>query len=179
MIYNDEINDEFNQMYGKESESENKIAKAIKLTDNISSIGIKKAILKDEETSIQSVIESMQTTHSSCILLVNNDKITGIFTERDVVTKIVSRNVDLENEKICDYMTNNPETLQPDDSIAFVLNKMADGGFRHIPIVHSESKDIFIISMQDIINSIGNYYFDDIINLPPKPLRTTSQREGG
>ena len=178
MISNDEINDEFNQMYGKESESEDKIAKAIKLTDNISSIGIKKAILKDEGTSIQSVIESMQRTHSSCILLINNDKITGIFTERDVVTKIVSRNVDINNEKICDYMTNNPETLQPDDSIAFALNKMTDGGFRHIPIVHSKSKDIFIISMQDIINSIGDYYFDDIVNLPPEPLRNTSQREG-
>ena len=178
MNSNDEINDEFNQMYGKESESENKIAKAIKLTDNISSIGIKKAILKDEDASIQSVIESMQTTHSSCILLINNDKITGIFTERDVVTKIVSRNVDIENEKICDYMTNNPETLESDDSIAFALNKMIDGGFRHIPIIHSKSKDIFIISMQDIINSIGNYYFNDIVNLPPKPLKNTSQREG-
>ena len=52
----DEINDEFNQMYGKESESENKIAKAIKLTDNISSIGIKKAILKNEDATIESVI---------------------------------------------------------------------------------------------------------------------------
>ena len=36
MVSNDELNDEFNQMYGKESESEDKIAKAIKLTDNIS-----------------------------------------------------------------------------------------------------------------------------------------------
>jgi len=178
MISNDELNDEFNQMYGKESEAENKIAKAIKLTDNISSIGIKKAILKDEETSIQSVIESMQTTHSSCIIIINNDKITGIFTERDVVTKIVSKNVDIKNEKICNYMTNNPETLQPDDSIAFALNKMTEGGFRHIPIVHSNSKDIFIISMQDIINSISNYYFNDIVNLPPEPLRNASQREG-
>jgi len=178
MISNDELNDELNQMYGKESEAENKIAKAIKLTDNISSIGIKEAILKDEEASIQSVIESMQTTHSSCIIIINNDKITGIFTERDVVTKIVSKNVDIKNEKICNYMTNNPETLQPDDSIAFALNKMTDGGFRHIPIVSSDSKDIYIISMQDIINSISNYYFDDIVNLPPEPLRNASQREG-
>ena len=175
---NDELNDEFNEMYGKESESENKIAKAIKLTDNISSIGIKKAILKDENASLQSVIKSMQISHSSCILIINNNKITGIFTERDIITKIVSRNVDLKNEKICDYMTNNPEILQSDDSIAFALNKMTDGGFRHVPIVHSISQDFYVISMQDIINSIGNYYFNDIVNLPPKPLRNTSQREG-
>ena len=173
------IEDELNQMYGKESETEDKIVKAIKLTDDIFSIGIKKAILKNEDATIESVIKSMQTSHSSCILIVKNNKITGIFTERDIVTKIVARNVDLKNDEICDYMTNNPETLQSDDSIAFALNKMVEGGFRHVPIVHSQSKDIFVISMQDIINSIGNYYFEDIINLPPKPLRSTSQREGG
>ena len=179
MISNDQIDDELNQMYGRESESEDKIVKAIKLTDNIFNIGIKKAILKNEDASIESVIKSMQISHSSCILIVKNNKIIGIFTERDIVTKIVARNIDLKNEKIYDYMTNNPEILQWDDSIAFALNKMTEGGFRHVPIVHSESKDIFIISMQDIINSIGNYYFDEILNLPSKPLRNTSQREGG
>ena len=178
MLSNDELNDEFNEMYGKETESENKIAKAIKLTDNISSIGIKKAILKDQDVSLQSVIESMQTSHSSCILIINNNKITGIFTERDVITKVVGKNVNLENEKICNYMTKNPETLKSDDSIAFALNKMTNGGFRHVPIIHTKSKEIFVISMQDIINSIGDFYFDDIVNLPPKPLRSTSQREG-
>ena len=178
MFSKDELNDEFEQMYGTESESEDKIAKAIKLTDNISSMGIKKAILKDENASLQSVIESMQTSPSSCILIINNNKITGIFTERDVITKVVAKNVDLGNEKICNYMTHNPEILHSDDSIAFALNKMTDGGFRHIPIIHTKSKDIYVISMQDIINSIGDFYFDDIVNLPPKPLRRTSQREG-
>jgi len=179
MLSNDEIDDELNQMYGKESESEDKIVKAIKLTDNIFSIGIKKAVLINEDASIGVVIKSMQTADSSCIVIIKNNKISGIFTERDIVTKIVAKNVDYKNEKICDYMTNNPEILQSNDSIASALNKMTDGGFRHVPIVHSKSKDIFIISMQDIINSIGNYYFNDIINLPPKPLRNTSQREGG
>ena len=178
MFSNDELDDEFEKIYGKESESGNKIAKAIKLTDNISNIGIKKAILKDKDASLQSVIESMQSSHSSCILITSYNKITGIFTERDVITKIVARNIDLENEKICDYMTNNPETLQSDDSLAFALNKMTEGGFRHVPILHSKSKDIFVISMQDIINSIGDFYFDDIVNLPPKPPRGSSEREG-
>ena len=178
MLSNDELNDEFEQIYGKESESGNKIAKAIKLTDTISSIGIKKAILKDKDASLQSVIESMQSSNSSCILIINDNKVIGIFTERDVITKVVAKNIDLGNEKICNYMTHNPEILHSDDSIAFALNKMTDGGFRHIPIVHTKSKDIYVISMQDIINSIGDFYFDDIVNLPPKPPRGSSEREG-
>ena len=178
MFFSDEFNDEFNEMYGKEYESENKLTKAIKLTDNISTIDIKEAILKEETSSLESVINSMQSSHSSCILVTNKSNISGIFTERDVVTKIVGKNLNFENEVISKYMTSNPETLFSDDSIAFALNKMTDGGFRHVPIVDAKSKKIFVISMQDIINVIGEFYFDDIINLPPKPLKTINQREG-
>ena len=134
--------------------------------------------LQSQGSTQQGRSHCMQTSHSSCIIIVKNNKITGIFTERDIVTKIVSKNVDLKNEKICDYMTNDPEILQSDDSIAFALNKMTDGGFRHVPIVHSISKDLYVISMQDIINSIGDYYFADILNLPPNPVRSSSHREG-
>ena len=178
MLSNNELNDEFEEMYGKESESENKLAKAIKLTDTISSIGIKKAILKNEDVSLHSVIDSMQSLHSSCILIIKNNKIKGIFTERDIVTKVVAKDIDLKNEQICDYMTNNPEILHSDDSIAFALNQMIDGGFRHIPIVHTKSNEIYVISMQDIVNNIGDFYFDDIVNLPPQPPRGKSRREG-
>ena len=93
MFFSDEFNDEFNEMYGKEFESENKLTKAIKLTDNISTIDIKEAILKDETSSLESVINSMQSSHSSCILVTNKSNISGIFTERDVVTKIVGKNL--------------------------------------------------------------------------------------
>ena len=68
------IDDELNQMYGKESEGDDKIIKAIKLTDDIFSIGIKKATLKNEDATIESVIKSMQTSHSSCIIIVKNNK---------------------------------------------------------------------------------------------------------
>ena len=80
MLSNDEIDNELNQMYGKESESEDKIVKAIKLTDNIFSIGIKKAVLINEDASIGAVIKSMQTADSSCIIIIKNNKISGIFT---------------------------------------------------------------------------------------------------
>ena len=178
MVSSDELNDEFNEMYGNEFESNNKLTKAIKLTDNISTLDIKEAILKEENLSLKSVINSMQSSHSSCILITKKNKITGIFTERDVVTKIVGKNLNLENEYISNYMTNDPETLFSNDSIAFALNKMTDGGFRHVPIINPKSKKVFVISMQDIINAIGEFYFDDIINLPPKPLKTIDQREG-
>ena len=75
-------------------------------------------------------------------------------------------------------MTKNPDVLHLQDPIAFALNKMISGGYRHIPIVDKENKPIGVITMQDIINSLGDYFFDDIVNLPPTPLRDQTQREG-
>ena len=56
---------------------------------------------------------------------------------------------------------------------------MISGGYRHIPIVDKDNKPIGVIAMQDIINSLGDYFFDDMVNLPPTPLRDQTQREGG
>jgi CBS domain-containing protein len=45
--------------------------------------------------------------------------------------------------------------------------------------VDKEKKPIGIITMQDIINHLGDYFFEDIVNLPHTPLRDQTQREGG
>jgi CBS domain-containing protein len=85
----------------------------------------------------------------------------------------------LDEERVVNYMTKTPDTLHSDDPIAFALNKMISGGYRHIPIVDANNKPTGVIAMQDIINHLGNYFFDDIVNLPPTPLRDQTQREGG
>ena len=56
---------------------------------------------------------------------------------------------------------------------------MINGGYRHIPIINEENKPIGIITMQDIINHLGNYFYEDIVNLPPNPIRKQVNREGG
>ena len=68
-------------------------------------------------------------------------------------------------------MTKYPDVLHFQDPIAFALNKMISGGYRHIPIVDNEEKPIGLIAMQDIINHLGDYFFEDIVNLPHTPLR--------
>ena len=76
-------------------------------------------------------------------------------------------------------MTKSPDVPHLQDPIAFALNKMISGGYRHIPIVDKTEKPIGVIAMENIINHLGDCFFDDIINLPPTPLRDQEQREGG
>ncbi|SVD41405.1 uncharacterized protein METZ01_LOCUS394259, partial [marine metagenome] len=84
-----------------------------------------------------------------------------------------------DKECVIDFMTVGPDVLHQNDAIGFALNKMIEGGYRHIPIINTSGKPVGIISMQDIINHLGEYFYEDITNLPPTPLRKQIQREGG
>ena len=175
----DIYDDELNEMYESTGKPGITLDKAISPNDPLSSLTQEKFIVLNEQATLRDAIDNMQKYHIGCILLENNHKITGIFTERDIVQQIVGNRHNLEKECVANYMTKSPDVLHFQDPIAFALNKMISGGYRHIPIVDKEEKPIGIITMQDIINHLGDYFFDDIVNLPHTPLRDQTQREGG
>ena len=171
--------DELKEMYENQGKSDVILGKGISPNDPLSSLTQEKFIVLNEQATLREVIDNLQRFHIGCVLLENNHKISGIFTERDIVQNIVGNRHNLEETHIVDFMTKSPDTLHSDDPIAFALNKMISGGYRHIPIVDANNKPTGVITMQDIINHLGNYFFDDIVNLPPTPLRDQTQREGG
>ena len=175
----DIYDDELKEMYESKESSGDTLDKGISPNDPLSTLSQEKFIVLNEQATLRDAIDSIQKYHIGCILLENNHKITGIFTERDIVQHIVGNRHNLEKECVADYMTKSPDVLHLQDPIAFALNKMISGGYRHIPIVDKKEKPIGIITMQDIINHLGDYFFDDIVNLPHTPLRDQTQREGG
>jgi len=178
MMY-DIFSDEIDEMY-KTRENENlNLGKGIAPTDPIITLLGDKFIVLNEKVTLREAIDNIQKQHVGCILLENDNKISGIFTERDIVQKIVGNRHNLEKEYVKGYMTIRPDVLHQNDAIGFALNKMIEGGYRHIPIINDLKKPIGVISMQDIINHLGDYFYEDIKNLPPTPLRKQIQREGG
>ena len=175
----DIYNDELDEMYNINKYDNLNLGKGISPTDSIKTLLGGEFIVLNEKVTLREAIDNIQKQHVGCILLENDGKISGIFTERDIVQKIVGNRHDLENEYVKNYMTINPDVLHTNDAIGFALNKMIEGGYRHIPIINKLSKPVGVISMQDIINHLGDYFYEDIKNLPPTPLRKQVQREGG
>jgi len=175
----DIYDDELKEMYESKEEAGVTLDQGISPNDPISSLRQEKFIVLNEHATLREAINNIQKHHIGCILLENEKKITGIFTERDIVQNIVGKRHNLENECIANYMTKSPDVLHMQDPIAFALNKMISGGYRHIPIVDKTKKPIGVIAMDNIINHLGDCFFNDIINLPPTPLRDQEQREGG
>ncbi|MEO8538098.1 MAG: CBS domain-containing protein [bacterium] len=112
-------------------------------------------------TSMQTVrdaILEMKQDPTGAVVVVDHTRIMGIFTDRDVLKKAAARTGVLD-EPVSYYMTADPVTLREDDTMARALNKMGDGGFRHIPVVR-DGELVGMITIRDIMNWVLGRYFD-------------------
>jgi len=87
--------------------------------------------------------------------------------------------LDWSKERVADYMTPDPETLRPDDRIAWALKLMHIGGYRHVPLTDREGRPVGVVSIKDIIEYIIDLFPSPVLNLPPEPHRGPSTDEGG
>ncbi len=154
------------------------IAAGIDIEDPIKVLQLDHVISVKTGTSLKAVVEILNGNHIGCVTVLDGSGATvGIFTERDILRKVIGKNLDLAKELIENYMTPSPEVLSEDDPIAFALNRMSSGGFRHIPITrNSEVK--FMLSIKDIVDQIAITYRKKVLNLPPDLKQQTSQYGG-
>jgi len=144
----------------------------------IKALKLQEAIAVPPSTPVQKVVEEMQRHKIGCVLLAESNKLTGIFTERDLLYKVAGKLNDLKSIAVSDFSTEDPESLQMDDSIGHALNLMHIDGYRHIPIVNERSEPIGVISIKDAVAFLSEYFPEDVLNIPTRRLRTTTEREG-
>ena len=82
------------------------------------------------------------------VLVMDGDKLLGIFTERDTV-RALSQSYDAARHQVDSWMTADPKTVRPDADSGDALQTMLDQGFRHLPVVE-HGKVVGIVSMRDL-----------------------------
>ncbi len=131
------------------------------------------------QASLADAIAAMRAARTGCVLVVDQGRLQGIFTERDVLTRIVGERLDLNQSTLADHMTADPETLTLDDSIAWALNKMAVGGFRHVPLLDRRGRPVGVVAMRDVVDHLVELHPQAVLTLPPSPERNfPKSREG-
>jgi predicted transcriptional regulator len=90
------------------------------------------------ETSALEVILKMKAAGVGCALVLENGKLVGIFTERDLLNKLTGKDAVAQQTAVKELMSVSPETLSETDSVATAVNKMSIGRYRHIPVRKSD-----------------------------------------
>lgn len=175
------ISDDEEWFEGLESDEENiEMGSAVQINDPISSLGLKLPLMIEMGTNMKNTLEILQGKEQNCILIVENNILKGIITERDILLKVTGKGFDLDLVTVDEFMTVTPEHLSPEDPLAYALNKMHVGGFRHVPIVNDSMEPVGLISISNIISTIADYFSMEIINLPPLDrIVDSDMQEGG
>jgi CBS domain-containing protein len=81
-------------------------------------------------------------------LVIDDDELVGIFTERDIV-RALSQDFDAPGHPITHWMTRDPLTIAPDMTVKEALDVMLTRGFRHLPVVEGPTP-VGMVSMRDL-----------------------------
>ena len=115
-------------------------------------------------TTLLEVVQILKTNKIGCVLVTDGAGILkGIFTERDCLLKVVGSAMNLATTLVEEVMTKDPIAEPPDTTIAFVLNLMSQGGFRHIPIVDGDRKPVAIVSVKDVLDHMVGSFVDSLL----------------
>lgn len=99
-------------------------------------------------TTIAEAASLMAQRRVGSALVLEDDQLIGIFTERDIV-KALSQDASAIHQAIAHWMTRNPQTISSDATVDEALERMLDGGFRHLPVV-DDDRMVGMISMRDL-----------------------------
>jgi len=108
--------------------------------------------LIDISADADEAVRRMHDKGTDCVLVVDGDRLVGIFTDRDAVLKVAGRPP--EARPIAELMTRDPVVLRHDDTVAVAINKMAVGGFRHIPIVE-DGRPTGLVAARDVFRHLA------------------------
>ena len=137
------------------------------------------AVTCERSITVRQAIETMQRERIGCILIVEHSRLVGVFTERDILTKVAAREIDLDHLRVDALMTPDPECLNRDNELVYALNQMSVGGYRHIPILNDQGRPIGVVSMRDIVDYLSHLFPQDVLNLPPSPMHGIPQTPEG
>ncbi|HEX8707018.1 MAG TPA: CBS domain-containing protein [Pyrinomonadaceae bacterium] len=130
------------------------------------------------ETPLSEAIERMKDDEGGCAIICDDGgRILGIFTERDLLNKIVGEEVNL-SAPVREWMSPAVETLTAEATIGDAVRIMNEKGYRNIPLV-TDGQLTGSISVFDIITYLAESYPKEAMNLPPVPAQVMDTPEGG
>ena len=94
------------------------------------------------DAPLAEAIRLMRKNSQGCILVVEQGKLQGILTERDLLLKVAGEDVDIHTTPVSSMMTQEPVTLQSTDTLAWAMNRLSVGGYRHLPIVRKKTGEL-------------------------------------
>jgi CBS domain-containing protein len=111
----------------------------------------RKLLTAPPQTTVLQAAVLMANKHVGAVLVVEEERLVGIFTERDAVFRVIARKLDPATTQLADVMTRDPRTISPDKSFGHAMLLMHEQHFRHLPVVEN-GKPVGIVSARNALD---------------------------
>ena len=145
-------------------------------TETLRQVVTSDPICLDPLAPVREAFERMKEQQRGAVLICREGKLVGIFTERDALA-LMADAVDL-SVPIERVMTPDPVALSEHDTVGAAITRMAQGGYRRLPIVDAEGRPVGFVKVGSILHFLVDHFPATVYNLPPAPHHATEAREG-
>ena len=121
------------------------------LTDRVKLFQGRQPLVVSPSMPVREVLRLLVDNKVGCVVVAEQGKIAGIFSERDALLKLGEKAAEFGERPVSDFMTSNVESLPPSAKIAFAVHRMEQGGFRHVPVINDQGEAAGIFSVRDIL----------------------------
>ncbi len=111
--------------------------------------------------TVRDAARIMTERHIGAVLVAVDGRLQGIFTERDVLARVVAVGLDPDHTVLGGVMTADPDTIAPNDTALEALRKMSEHGYRHLPVVDSD-RLVGIVSIRDLYAAVNHELAEDL-----------------
>jgi CBS domain-containing protein len=123
----------------------------------------------DAGDAMWKVVAEMKAKGRGAVVVEEEGALVGIFTERDLVSRLDHTDVLWAHATVRDVMTPAPTVIRGSDSVAEAMRRLLAGRRRHLPIVDERGVVQGLLSIRDILAYVASRFPEELINLPPDP----------
>jgi CBS domain-containing protein len=159
---------EFDDEYSESLQTDFRALQGALLDDRVTLLAPSEPLRLTAHASVREAVAQMVAHHRAAVVIVDEaGKLTGIFTERDVLLRVLGQGRVPRDTPLREVMTPDPEALTPDDRICYAINRMATAGYRTLPIVDAERRPIGVVTVNDIVRWLADVFPEAVLNLRP------------
>jgi CBS domain-containing protein len=157
--------------------TDSNIVRASFETDPISALGLPAPVSIGSDATVGAALSAVKQQAQGYVLVVEGGRPRGIMSEREVLMKVVARDVNYESN-VMDFVSRIPVTLTASQPIARAVKMMIAEGVENIPVVDAEGRATAVLRTLDVIHFLAQAFPEQVLNLPPRPDQIMPKPEG-
>jgi CBS domain-containing protein len=138
------------------------------VNDTIAVLSPAEPICLPADATVHEAVQTMLARRQAGVLITDAEgRLAGIFTERDVLTRVVGKDLDARRTSLAAVMTPHPEALTARDRVAYAVHCMSISGYRTIPLVDPDRRPLGVVTVSDVVRWLASLFPEAVLNLRP------------